>query len=210
MAGAIVIYHRNYNSSDTTKTSAGTYISSQPCPTIDTIGWSAPSGKSFKEWNTSRDGSGTSMNPGTTYDGGDDRYAIWQDDPTEYLTNDQEITSIADAIRAKGGTSAQLVYPAGFVSAIGAITTPYPSANGVSFGTGQMIDFMIVSRTNQAESGMTWEQWISSAYNVYGYVLNGNYISSVPSQGNLAYNGTDEVKTNTIVENRVYTWHLPK
>lgn len=128
----------------------------------------------------------------------------------DYLTTDTELTSVANAIRTKGGTSASLVYPTGFVTAIGNIDTAYPSADGVSFGTVQMIDFMIVSQTNQAESGMTWEQWISSAYNVYGYVLNGNYISSVPSQGNLAYNGTDEVKTNTIVENRVYTWHSPK
>lgn len=40
---------------------------------------------------------------------------------TEYLTNDIELTSVADAIRAKGGTSAPLDYPSGFVSAIQAI-----------------------------------------------------------------------------------------
>lgn len=42
---------------------------------------------------------------------------------TEYLTNTAELTAVADAIRAKGGTSAQLVYPSGFVSAIKAIET---------------------------------------------------------------------------------------
>ena len=41
----------------------------------------------------------------------------------EYLTNDTDLKKVADAIRAKGGTSAQLVYPAGFVSAIQAIQT---------------------------------------------------------------------------------------
>lgn len=41
----------------------------------------------------------------------------------DYITNDTELTSIANAIRAKGGTSAQLVYPSGFVSAIQAIET---------------------------------------------------------------------------------------
>lgn len=40
---------------------------------------------------------------------------------TEYLTNDTELTSVADAIREKGGTSAPLAYPSGFVSAIQAI-----------------------------------------------------------------------------------------
>lgn len=41
----------------------------------------------------------------------------------EYITTDTELTSVADAIRAKGGTSAALTYPAGFVSAIEAIPT---------------------------------------------------------------------------------------
>ena len=41
----------------------------------------------------------------------------------DYLTTDTELTSVANAIRTKGGTSAQLVYPTGFVSAIEAIPT---------------------------------------------------------------------------------------
>ena len=41
----------------------------------------------------------------------------------EYLTNTADLTAVANAIRAKGGTSAQLVYPNGFVSAIQAIQT---------------------------------------------------------------------------------------
>lgn len=39
----------------------------------------------------------------------------------DYLTTDTELTSVADAIRAKGGTSDSLVYPAGFVRAIEAL-----------------------------------------------------------------------------------------
>ena len=42
---------------------------------------------------------------------------------TEYLTRKSELMELADAIRAKGRTSAQLVYPTGFVSAIQAIQT---------------------------------------------------------------------------------------
>ena len=41
----------------------------------------------------------------------------------EFLTFDTDLTAVANAIRAKGGTSAQLVYPNGFVSAIQAIQT---------------------------------------------------------------------------------------
>lgn len=40
-----------------------------------------------------------------------------------YLTTTSELKSIADAIRAKGGTTDPLVYPGGFVTAIGALRT---------------------------------------------------------------------------------------
>ena len=41
----------------------------------------------------------------------------------DYIVTDTELTSIADAIRAKGGTSAELEFPSEFVSAIGDIET---------------------------------------------------------------------------------------
>lgn len=41
----------------------------------------------------------------------------------DYITTDTELTSVANAIRTKGGTSEQLVYPNGFVSAIANIST---------------------------------------------------------------------------------------
>ena len=46
----------------------------------------------------------------------------------DYKVTDTELTSIANAIRTKGGTQSQLVFPAGFVSAINAI----PSGGGGS------------------------------------------------------------------------------
>lgn len=42
---------------------------------------------------------------------------------TDYLVTDTELTSIANAIRTKGGTSANLSFPTGFVSAIDSIPT---------------------------------------------------------------------------------------
>ena len=45
----------------------------------------------------------------------------WADEVTEdtiYTTQASSLTAVADAIRAKGGTSADLTYPDGFVSAI--------------------------------------------------------------------------------------------
>lgn len=37
---------------------------------------------------------------------------------TDYLTNDTDLTSVANAIRTKGGTSASIEFPSGFVTAI--------------------------------------------------------------------------------------------
>lgn len=39
-----------------------------------------------------------------------------------YIATDTDLTAVADAIRTKGGTSAELVFPTGFVSAIGDIS----------------------------------------------------------------------------------------
>lgn len=41
----------------------------------------------------------------------------------QYVVTDAELTSVADAIRARGGTSAQLSFPGDFVSAVNAIPT---------------------------------------------------------------------------------------
>ena len=41
----------------------------------------------------------------------------------KYSTNTEELTSIADAIRAKTGSNSSLVYPTGFVTAIQNIST---------------------------------------------------------------------------------------
>lgn len=41
----------------------------------------------------------------------------------DYLVTDTELTSVANAIRTKGGTSAQLTFPQGFIDAVGAIPT---------------------------------------------------------------------------------------
>ena len=41
----------------------------------------------------------------------------------DYLSNTEEFTSVAEAIRTKGGTTAQLAWPAGFVQAVDAIQT---------------------------------------------------------------------------------------
>lgn len=124
MALITVRLWRNYSETDVTDVAA--IAEYQTFKTPEERGFDPPEGKAFKEWNSQSDGSGTSYSPDdtipktySTY------YAIWEEipEPIKYLTNDQSLTAVANAIRAKGGTSAQLVYPAGFVSAIDAIQT---------------------------------------------------------------------------------------
>lgn len=53
--------------------------------------------------------------------------------------NDTSIASVADAIRAKGGTSDALIFPDGFVSAISAIQTGGGSGGGQAFQCGSVV-----------------------------------------------------------------------
>lgn len=57
----------------------------------------------------------------------------------EYLTNNTDLKKVADAIREKGGTSAALQYPDGFVAAIGEITTGVELSIIVSVTSGSVV-----------------------------------------------------------------------
>lgn len=53
--------------------------------------------------------------------------------PLEYFTCTDELTDLADAIRAKTSTSSQLTYPSGYVSAINGISAKHLTSYGASF-----------------------------------------------------------------------------
>lgn len=65
-----------------------------------------------------------------------------------YIATDVELTAIANAIREKGGTSAPLTFPAGFVSAVEDI----PTGGGSSETENAIIDRSIQSYTNSTVS----------------------------------------------------------
>ena len=69
----------------------------------------------------------------------------------DYILTDTELTSVANAIRSKGGTSAALEWPSGFISAIQAIPTPPPGPEIVSFASGT--DEQIVALIEAAHAG---------------------------------------------------------
>lgn len=60
----------------------------------------------------------------------------------EYLTNNTDLKKVADAIREKGGTSEQLIYPDGFAAAIGEITTGVELSLIVSVTSGSVVTAM--------------------------------------------------------------------
>ena len=71
----------------------------------------------------------------------------------EYLTNTADLTAVADAIRVKGGTAAQLVYPSGFVSAIQAIETGVTPQLIVTTSAGAAITATKGSKTVSGTAG---------------------------------------------------------
>lgn len=80
MAGDAFIMrqYRNYDSNDTTLYDSNNTI----IKSIQELGWSAPSGKVFKEWNSSQNGDGTVYQTGDVAPNNQTRiYAIWEDEP---------------------------------------------------------------------------------------------------------------------------------
>ena len=77
----------------------------------------------------------------------------------EYLINATDLTKVESAIREKGGTSAPLVYPGGFVSAIQAIQTGAPLQIIVTTSAGATVtatkDSKTVSGTADASGNCT-------------------------------------------------------
>ena len=129
MAAPINVYKPNYSSDDSVYTHEHGRAG-DPIPSIEEIGWPAPEGFLFKEWNTARDGSGISFAPG---DRSDDMaalyYAIWEKlpKPKKYIAEEASLTAVADAIRAKSGATGQLSFPTGFVNAISGISGGGPT-----------------------------------------------------------------------------------
>ena len=67
---------------------------------------------------------------------------------SDYIVKDTELTSVANAIRIKGGTNSQLVFPGEFVSAIGNINGGGGSSD---FSTAE-VTFISVSNTYGADA----------------------------------------------------------
>lgn len=161
-----ITYHRNHSSSDSTSQQFTQSSSTFTLKTIGELGWEAPSGYIFSTWNSEADGSGMSRDPGNTIAQGN-VYAIWEPIPVPYLTTDTELASVADAIRTKGGTSAQLTYPTGFVSAINAI--PTGGGGGLQWveqlgEPADLADFDLTQYLSSSDDDTVWHAHVTDAY----------------------------------------------
>jgi hypothetical protein len=114
MAEQLSLY-RNYTNSDSVFVNNEYSVFPDPSE----FGW-AKEGCIFKYWAIDNGDSNTLFH----YNAGETvppvmvtftLYAIWEE---VYTTTGNELKSVADAIRTKGGTSESLAYPSGFISAI--------------------------------------------------------------------------------------------
>lgn len=136
MAASPVVLSRNISNTDTVVNE--TYYVDDHFPSTETLGWSND-GFIFKEWNSSRDGTGIAKNVGDTITENwpSTWYVIWKSasQTIDYLVTNTELTDIADAIRIKAEISGSLIFPNGFISAINNI----PSGGGSSLVSVQYV-----------------------------------------------------------------------
>lgn len=89
----------------------------------------------------------------------------------EYLVNSSDLTAVADAIRAKGGTTEALAFPVGFVEAVeamqegggGNVSLPY---EGKSYGLGLYNLFDAMSKGNAVCGNFTLASPLPSGSNL--------------------------------------------
>lgn len=84
-----------------------------------------------------------------------------------YLTNDTDLGAVADAIRTKGGTSADLVFPGGFVDAVHAI-----EADG---GGGDFEGLSVIKKIELIEPVRAVKIDIPSGYDWVYVLINGEF-----------------------------------
>lgn len=73
-----------------------------------------------------------------------------------YLVTDTDLTSVADAIRTKGGTSAALEFPDGFVDAIDDIETGGGGDTLAEYGNGTLATWHTTDLTSIISNGMRY------------------------------------------------------
>lgn len=110
----------------------------------------------------------------------------WQNDLTGKEAISNKVTSLSSSSTDTQYPSAKCVYD--MIGDVESVLTTLLEGESVS-----LIEFSVFYSTTityQAEDGMTWSEWISSAYNTDGFYISGNKIcSSYSGNYKLAYTG---------------------
>ena len=116
----------------------------------------------------------------------------------EYAVNTADLTAVADAIRAKGETTEQLIFPDGFVTAIQTLESG-----------GADLNFEVVGGATQPESPSENTIWVNTDQTVTGWALRME-APETPEEGmvhiSLGYFGTVEI--NAIEENEIQMYPI--
>lgn len=97
-----------------------------------------------------------------------------------YLTTDTDLTSVADAIRTKGGTSASLAFPADFVSAIAAIPSGGGDSDSGSFVATSASPISLTLTTTKKRSRLViWADSIDATTDISGKPYPGNNVVGI-------------------------------
>ena len=99
-----------------------------------------------------------------------------------YLTTDTEITSVANAIRTKGGTNASLTWPNGFVNAISNISTGGGTVENAAtaYANNSGTKFIVpltngsYHEENEDTPSQLFSQLVGSSLGLYGMIADSN------------------------------------
>lgn len=132
----------------------------------------------------------------------------------DYLVNSEDLTTVADAIRAKGGTAAQLVFPGGFTSAIQALA----AGGGLTIGGTNLHDvstdtdgYYLKNGVETAYSGWRMTDYIPveagaayALFNASGTTIQGVYCAKYNTAKE--YVGQFSGGVNSLVQNSATLW----
>lgn len=187
MAGSFTPIYRNLNDSDMVMNTDYTPGTST-FPTIDVLGWSKD-GYQFKEYNLSRDGTSTSYHPGENVSTSQNIYVIWEEEPpSHYIVERTGLEAVADAVRAKSGTTDKLTWPSGFINAIGNISGSdgmvalYKASNSLTLYSVVYDDInqcLSASEIDVVYGYLPYVSFLGDGENVEVYDSEGNYYETI-------------------------------
>lgn len=109
---------------------------------------------------------------------------------------DSDLTAVGNAIRSKGGTSAGLSFPAGMVSAIGAIST------------GVELNFDVVGGTSQPRNPKENTIWVNTSKTITDWVFSATQPTAASGMVWISTGSSSTVEFNALKKNGIQVYPL--